>query len=241
MLKTENNTSICCLLYPQRCGDLFEGLVLPYLQETFDLECYGICYEPIDRECIQKVKNTLNKSCIVLFAYIDDMSSEYLYKLGLAHAYDSHVILVHFRDEEIWDIPEYINFHEIVSTIKGTSDDEIFSFVEKIDEHVASFLSKDLINSLYEKAARLCNKLEKKTARVIDVVDVETFSNRLSEGDISTCINDYSKASAILLRKIVASRHTLFAALNTQNLQEKPAKKPSDAVSPATFNLHSAG
>jgi hypothetical protein len=216
---TEDSALQCYLLYPKDCNELFEDVVLPFLKDNFDLEYHQLCYEGISRESIQLVRNTLQSECILLFAYVGEMTLEYSYKLGLAHAYDSHVVLINFQDGNYFDIPRCINFDFLVPAMKICNVEDLDSLLNKISNIMIAYLSADLIELLYRKAVSLCEELEQKTSQAINRVDKVTFSSRLLEEDISICVNDYNKSSRILLKKIVQDVKVLTIALNALNFQ----------------------
>jgi hypothetical protein len=231
MPEIEINVLKCYLLYPNDCSELFEDVILPFLQDEFDLEYHRFCYNPISRESIQKARAILNDSCILLFAYVDGITLEYSYKLGLAHAYDSRVILLNFREDNFFDVPDCINFDFLMPIINTIGDDELDSFLQNIGSLVFSCLSEDLMDFLYDKAVGLCKNLEKETSRVIDRVDKATFLDRFSEVEITACSNnDYSESPKILLQKIVVDNKSLAMARHARNLIKKPLAEKSNSV-----------
>jgi hypothetical protein len=230
MPEIEINVLKCYLLYPNDCSELFEDVILPFLQGEFDLEYHRFCYNPISRESIQKARAILNDSCILLFAYVDGITLEYSYKLGLAHAYDSRVILLNFREDNFFDVPDCINFDFLMPVVNAIGDNELDSFLQDIGSVVFSCLSEDLMDFLYDKAVGLCEKLEKETSRVIDRVDKTTFLHRFSEDEITACSKDYSKSSKILLQKIVVDSKSLAIARHARNRIKKPLVEKSNSV-----------
>ena len=227
--ESKSNVLRCYLLYPKDCSELFEEVVSPFLQDKFDLEYHQLCYESMSRESIQQVRRTLENPCILLFAYIGDMTLEYSYKLGLAHACDARVILISFQSESFYYIPGCINYDFLVPVIKNIeTDKDLDSFLENISSIIFLYLSEDLVEFLYKKAVSLCEELEKETSCILSKVEKKTFSTRISEDEISICINDYDKSSKILLRKVVENNRHLAMALNILNVSKRPMPKPSD-------------
>ncbi len=240
--KTEKKDNIlrCNLLYPKDCSELFEDVIAPFLKERFALEYHQICYEGISRESIQLIRNSLQDSCIVLFAYVGDITLEYSYKLGLAHAYDSHVILVNFQNEHACDIPRCIKFDFLIPVINISNIEDLYLFLDKISDIIVSYISEDLIEFLYKQAISLCEELEKNTCRTISRVDKVTFFQRLSEDEIAMCISNYDKSSIILLRKIVEDSKMLAIALNALNLSKKVVRSPAITTDSAIVNVRIA-
>jgi hypothetical protein len=226
-LDAENQMLRCHLLYPKDCSELFEDIISPFLQENFDLEYYHLCYEGINRESIQYIRNALENSSILLFAYVGEMTLEYSYKLGLAHAYDTHVVLINFQNDDFSGIPGCINFDFLVPVINLNEISDLDLLLSELRCILATYLSEDLVEFLYRKASSLCDELEKKASRMIARVDKATFSDRLVEDDIHACINNYDKSSRILLRKIVEDIKVLTIVLNSLNSVKKPLTSSS--------------
>jgi hypothetical protein len=99
----------CCIVFPSNYTIFFENVVQNEVREKFKISCNIHPYQELTKGIVQDIQKQLQKSCILILGYDGEIKAEQAYKLGIAHAYKSCVILINLEENrnKPLNLPEY--------------------------------------------------------------------------------------------------------------------------------------
>jgi hypothetical protein len=208
--RNENMNDIkCCIVFPVAYTSFFEIIVSDFLNREFDLEYKFFAYENTNKEIVDFIKNTCESPCILVIAFAGRLSLEHFYKLGIAHALNTCVILIELRKEDGYSLPDYINYKFVIHAVPFSKKEDIENLLQKIRDVIAASLFVNTVEVLYQEALSIITTMEGIKYINIAKVDKETFIQRLSDQDISLCLNSRRASRKILLERIILDEFSL--------------------------------
>jgi hypothetical protein len=201
----------CCIVFPCEYIDLFERVVLNHITQKFNINCQLHPYNKLTKKVVQTVKKQLQSSCILILVYKGEIQLEQAYKLGIAHAYESCVILVNLEAsrDNYSSLPEYIKHNCLIYEEKFSKPQDIDNFLKKMSQFILAVLNADVYEILYQEAVSICGYIERRESCSLAKVDKEEFIERLSSKDVSLYFNNYDMSYKILLERIIRDKDSL--------------------------------
>jgi hypothetical protein len=206
---TIKNSVECCIIFPSTQAKIFTRILPSFLKKKIDLHYSFFAYENIDKKAVDFIRDICRNRCILVIAYRGKISLEHSYKLGIAHALNTCVILIDLEKEDSYTLPEYIKYKFMIYGVSLKEKEGLENLLNKTREVIVVYLSGNTIEILYQEAISICAALEENQSISIDKVEKNVFIQRLSNEDINICFNDYEASREILLERIILDEISL--------------------------------
>ena len=196
----------CYIVFPLDLNSYSE-LVLRTIKEKFDMPCENNVYqyEKLTKNTIKNINKQLQHTCIFILGYSGSLNHENCYKLGLAHASQSCVILIQVNPSNK-KIPSYIKCNFILY-FRPKNEIEVFEL--KLSRIIQAILSGNIFEFMYQEALGICEYIERTKKYQIKKISKKQFINSLTNKDVKLYLNDYSIAYNILFEKIIADKEII--------------------------------
>ncbi|MFN6537481.1 MAG: TIR domain-containing protein [Nostoc sp. EkiNYC01] len=231
--KKRSKYEVCYVIFPQICWKLCE-FISNHIAHKFSIDCKSCNYQTLSKTIVQEINNNLQKPCIFILGYIGSLTSENCYKLGLAHAYKSFVILIDLKlphEENCIEIPSYIKYNFIIQQ-RITKNQDITLVLTNIERVIYAILSGDILNLLYQEALGMCEYLERNKGYYIVKSNKEEFIQTLTDKDIELYFTNYNISYQVLLQKIVKNKEILGSIYSEPPIDSEPFKDIKDTLIP---------
>lgn len=244
----------------------FSELVNGMLLANANINLNTATINELTNERIYGMRDDFREPCILILVYKNILPYEYYYKLGIAHAFDTNVILINFAEEGIEEgikrAPKFarFNFYLRFDLSKRSTLPKIFESLKRIIEVI---LINDARKLLYYKAIEFHEKVKENHEMDLDVFSFHDFSDKVASKEIDFLMGcfirgDNEKLYFSLLRKLFSENqfNELFLASSmcmddedADTLRKDPLKnqsfsKQEDAGSqgmqPNVFNIDRA-
>lgn len=221
----ENNNNKypgCYIVFPQSLYKLM-GLIKYTIENNHNIKCTVYTYESknLNKEQIKEIKEKLQDNWILILGYLGELNVENSYKLGLAYAYKSCVILIDFNyDTQFYiEIPQCIKYNFFIhQKIKQTKDvDVLLSILKKI---VNVVLCGNIYDLMYEEAIGFCNFIETKKRCEIRRIEKEEFIANIQDNDIELYLKYEDKYYHNLFKKIISNEEDIHYIFDTDMIED---------------------